>query len=76
MNGGLRKYQEAFFSPTYIESHSNYYINIKRLKKLIFNQINLLENGLAVHKRLVPASLLPLHDLLVEKFSQVNSFLV
>lgn len=65
VNGGLKRYQEAFFNPDYIETHINYYQHIKRLKKLIFNQITLLETGLTVHQRLVSSSLLPLHERLV-----------
>jgi hypothetical protein len=72
VNGGLSKYQEAFFDPKYIENNMNYYSHIKRLKKLIFTQIHILEGGLSVHKRLVPASLQPLHALLVERFSSMK----
>ena len=76
VNGGLRMYTEAFFNPDYIETHVNYYQHIKRLKKLIFNQINLLDTGLILHERSVPGSLLPLHEMLVEKFSLMkNSFI-
>ena len=76
VNGGVRKYQEAFFDPNYIESHVNYYQHIKRLKKLILNQISLLETGLVLHQKLVPTSLVPLHELLIEKFSLMkNSFI-
>lgn len=76
VNGGVRKYQEAFFDPNYIESHVSYYQHIKRLKKLILNQIGLLETGLMLHQKLVPTSLVPLHEVLVEKFSLMkNSFI-
>lgn len=76
VNGGVRKYQEAFFDPNYIESHVSYYQYIKRLKKLILNQISLLETGLVLHQKLVPTSLVPLHEVLVEKFSLMkNSFI-
>lgn len=72
VNGGLSKYQEAFFDPKYIETNVNYYPHIKRLKRLIFNQISILEGGLSVHKRLVPSSLQPLHSLLVERFTAMK----
>lgn len=69
VNGGIKKYQEAFFDKAYIKNHNDYLSAIKNLKKLIFEQIVLLENGLEVHKKLAPSQLMPLHELLVEKFS-------
>ena len=69
VNGGINKYQDAFFDPNYIHNNSQHLLHIKRMKQLILQQVRILEGGLSLHGRLVPANVQPLHKRLVERFT-------
>jgi len=69
VNGGINKYQDAFFDPNYIHNNSQHLLHIKRMKQLILQQVRILEGGLSLHGRLVPVSVQPLHKRLVERFT-------
>ncbi|XP_053200600.1 dedicator of cytokinesis protein 3-like isoform X2 [Panonychus citri] len=69
VNGGINKYHDAFFDPEYIAAHQAHLKDIKRLKQAILQQVRILEGGLSLHGRLVPANVKPLHKRLVERFT-------
>ncbi|XP_078272813.1 dedicator of cytokinesis protein 4-like isoform X4 [Rhinoraja longicauda] len=68
VNGGLARYQEAFFVKDYILNHPEDAENISRLRELMFEQAHILEYGLAVHEKFVPQDMRPLHKKLVDQF--------
>lgn len=69
VNGGLAKYQEAFFrSPTPENSDQ-----VAQLQSLMSEQLTILEAGLNTHKKLASADLLPLHSHLVERFATMKN---
>lgn len=70
--GGHGKYEEAFFTPEYLERNSLDEHLIDKLKDLIASQIPLLEIALSVHKSKAPADLLPFHDRLEKCFAEMK----
>ncbi|KAI1882231.1 hypothetical protein AGOR_G00248560 [Albula goreensis] len=75
VNGGLTRYQEAFFTKDYIASHPEDGEKIGRLRELMFEQAHILEYGLAVHDKFVPQDMRPLHKKLVDQFHLMKSSL-
>lgn len=69
VNGGIAKYQDAFFNTKYIALYSELTPYIRKLKQLINHTIRILEGGLSLHGRLAVASMQPFHKILVEKFT-------
>ena len=63
VNGGLAKYQEAFFrsSPISQSSFENSADKVALLQTLMSEQLTILEQGLATHRKLASQDLLPLH---------------
>ncbi|XP_070996929.1 dedicator of cytokinesis protein 4-like isoform X2 [Oncorhynchus clarkii lewisi] len=75
VNGGLARYQEAFFVKDYIVNHPEDGEKIGRLRELMFEQAHILEYGLAVHEKFVPQDMRPLHKKLVDQFHVMKSSL-
>uniref|UniRef100_A0A7N8YEP0 Dedicator of cytokinesis 4b n=1 Tax=Mastacembelus armatus TaxID=205130 RepID=A0A7N8YEP0_9TELE len=75
VNGGLARYQEAFFVKDYIMNHPEDSEKIGRLRELMFEQAHILEYGLAVHEKFVPQDMRPLHKKLVDQFHLMKSSL-
>ncbi|KAJ8245663.1 hypothetical protein GJAV_G00273130 [Gymnothorax javanicus] len=75
VNGGLTRYQEAFFTKDYIASHPEDGEKISRLRELMFEQAHILEYGLAVHDKFVPQDMRPLHKKLQDQFHLMKSSL-
>lgn len=75
--GGISKYQEAFFSEQFLKSPqgAGQQANVQRLKILILEQIQILEQALELHGQLAPAGVQPLHNRLLERFSQLKQSL-
>uniref|UniRef100_A0A8D3D744 Dedicator of cytokinesis 3 n=1 Tax=Scophthalmus maximus TaxID=52904 RepID=A0A8D3D744_SCOMX len=68
VNGGIARYQEAFFDKDYISSHPEDTERITHLKDLMQEQVHILGVGLAVHEKLVHPEMRPLHKKLVDQF--------
>ncbi|XP_014443645.1 dedicator of cytokinesis protein 4 isoform X1 [Tupaia chinensis] len=75
VNGGVSRYQEAFFIKEYILSHPEDGEKIARLRELMLEQAQILEFGLAVHEKFVPQDMRPLHKKLVDQFFVMKSSL-
>ncbi|XP_053487199.1 dedicator of cytokinesis protein 4 [Ictalurus furcatus] len=75
VNGGLTRYQEAFFAKDYISNHLEDGDKITRLRELMFEQAHILEYGLAVHEKFVPQDMRPLHKKLIDQFHVMRSSL-
>uniref|UniRef100_A0A8C1NS34 Dedicator of cytokinesis 4 n=1 Tax=Cyprinus carpio TaxID=7962 RepID=A0A8C1NS34_CYPCA len=75
VNGGLARYQEAFFAKDYIANHPEDGEKITRLRELMFEQAHILEFGLAVHEKFVPQDMRPLHKKLIDQFHVMRSSL-
>ncbi|ALC45637.1 spg [Drosophila busckii] len=75
--GGISKYQEAFFSEHFLKSPqgAGQQANVQRLKVLILEQIQILEQALELHGQLAPSGVQPLHNRLLERFSQLKQSL-
>uniref|UniRef100_A0A8C7JLB8 Dedicator of cytokinesis 4b n=1 Tax=Oncorhynchus kisutch TaxID=8019 RepID=A0A8C7JLB8_ONCKI len=73
VNGGLARYQEAFFVKDYIVNHPEDGEKIGRLRELMFEQAHILEYGLAIHEKFVPQDMRPLHKKLVDQFHVMKS---
>ncbi|KAL0276946.1 UNVERIFIED_CONTAM: hypothetical protein PYX00_004401 [Menopon gallinae] len=71
--GGIAKYQQAFFSQEFAQNHSEYLPFVSKLKCLLNEQIDLLENALLLHGRLCSSEVQPLHKRLQERFLQLKA---
>ncbi|XP_069620897.1 dedicator of cytokinesis protein 4 isoform X3 [Ranitomeya imitator] len=75
VNGGVSRYQEAFFVKEYIFNHPEDGDKISRLRELMLEQAQILEFGLAVHEKFVPQDMRPLHKKMVDQFFVLKSSL-
>ncbi|XP_029471470.1 dedicator of cytokinesis protein 4 isoform X3 [Rhinatrema bivittatum] len=75
VNGGVTRYQEAFFVKDYVLNHPEDGDKITRLRDLMLEQAQILEFGLAVHEKVVPQDMRPLHKKLVDQFFVMKSSL-
>ncbi|XP_055773842.1 dedicator of cytokinesis protein 3-like isoform X4 [Salvelinus fontinalis] len=75
VNGGIARYQEAFFDKEYISSHPEDTEKIIALKDLVQEQVYILGVGLAVHDKLVHPEMRPLHKKLIDQFQMMRSSL-
>ncbi|XP_035244114.1 dedicator of cytokinesis protein 3 isoform X6 [Anguilla anguilla] len=75
VNGGIARYQEAFFDKEYISGHPEDTEKITQLKDLMQEQVHILGVGLAVHEKLVHPEMRPLHKKLIDQFQMMRSSL-
>ncbi|KAM7361574.1 dedicator of cytokinesis spg isoform 2-T2 [Cochliomyia hominivorax] len=75
--GGISKYQEAFFTEQFLKSSQGQgqQANVQKLKALILEKIQILDQALELHGQLAPAGVQPLHNRLLERFSQLKQSL-
>ena len=73
VNGGVAKYQDAFFNPKYIHLHPEQGAYIRRLKQLILQKVRILEGGLSLHGRLAPTNIQPLQRRLLERLTLMRA---
>ncbi|GFO40503.1 dedicator of cytokinesis protein 3-like, partial [Plakobranchus ocellatus] len=73
VNGGISKYQEAFFNDSYISQYPNEKQYIEQLKQAIMDLLDLLNNGLTLQGKLAGPELLPLHKNLLEIYNKMRS---
>ncbi|XP_053681007.1 dedicator of cytokinesis protein 3 [Anopheles nili] len=74
VNGGFNKYQDAFFSERFAKSTEgrDQSVHVQRLKRLIFEQMQILRQALELHRSLAPEQVLPLHNRLSEAFLELE----
>ncbi|XP_057343045.1 dedicator of cytokinesis protein 3 isoform X3 [Manis pentadactyla] len=70
VNGGVARYQEAFFDKEYITKHPGDSEKIAQLKELMQEQVHILGVGLAVHEKFVHPEMRPLHKKLIDQFQE------
>ncbi|XP_078730963.1 dedicator of cytokinesis protein 3 isoform X3 [Lampetra fluviatilis] len=75
VNGGIARYQEAFFDKEYLATHPEDVEKIGRLKDVMLEQVYILGAGLSVHERFVHPEMRPLHRKLLEQFQMMRSSL-
>uniref|UniRef100_A0A8C3GPH8 Dedicator of cytokinesis 3 n=1 Tax=Cairina moschata TaxID=8855 RepID=A0A8C3GPH8_CAIMO len=75
VNGGIARYQEAFFDKDYITKHPADAEKITQLKELMQEQVHVLGVGLAVHEKFVHPEMRPLHKKLIDQFQMMRSSL-
>ncbi|XP_058454302.1 dedicator of cytokinesis protein 3 isoform X2 [Malaya genurostris] len=74
VNGGFNKYQDAFFTERFSKSPEgrDQSIYVQRLKRLIFEQMQILRQALELHRSLASDEVLPLHNRLSEAFLELE----
>ncbi|CAG5118885.1 unnamed protein product, partial [Candidula unifasciata] len=72
VNGGIPKYQEAFFNEEYVIRYPAEATHIEKLKSVILEQIELLEQGLTIHGQFASTEMQPLHRSLVDMFVKMR----
>ncbi|XP_036074476.1 dedicator of cytokinesis protein 3 isoform X2 [Rousettus aegyptiacus] len=75
VNGGIARYQEAFFDKDYITKHPADAEKIAQLKELMQEQVHVLGVGLAVHEKFVHPEMRPLHKKLIDQFQMMRASL-
>ncbi|XP_059098752.1 dedicator of cytokinesis protein 3-like [Tigriopus californicus] len=75
VNGGIFKYQEAFFAPEFINEHPEHGEEIPRLKRLMIDQVSILDQALKQHERLISPEVRPLHDHLISRWRNMKDSL-
>ncbi|CAL4062202.1 unnamed protein product, partial [Meganyctiphanes norvegica] len=73
VNGGIAKYQDAFFDPEYVVEFPEFSEHVSKLKVLISDQVSILDVALELHGRIAPAANQPLHRRLVEVFEEMRT---
>ncbi|KAG7153404.1 Dedicator of cytokinesis protein 3-like, partial [Homarus americanus] len=68
VNGGVAKYQDAFFGPDYLVVYPENADHVNRLKVLLSDQTMILEGALDLHGKIAHSVNQPLHRRLVEVF--------
>ncbi|CAH2001464.1 unnamed protein product [Acanthoscelides obtectus] len=71
--GGIKNYEEVFFTEEYETTHSEDKMLIERLKDLIADQIPLLDLCVQIHKQKAPENLQPLQKRLEECFALMKA---
>uniref|UniRef100_A0AAG5CQS3 Dedicator of cytokinesis n=1 Tax=Anopheles atroparvus TaxID=41427 RepID=A0AAG5CQS3_ANOAO len=74
VNGGFSKYQDAFFSERFAKSAEgrDQSVHVQRLKRLIYEQMQILRQALELHRSLASEQVLPLHNRLSEAFHELE----
>ncbi|XP_060568206.1 dedicator of cytokinesis protein 4-like isoform X4 [Ruditapes philippinarum] len=72
VQGGIAKYQEAFFTKEFEMRHPDEAIFLDQMKFLLHEQVKMLKTGMQIHGRLVPESLRPLHESLETEFKKMK----
>ena len=75
VNGGMINYEKAFFNESFLRENSSNSATrdgIVKLKKLIAQQIPLLDVGLDYHQQRMAKDMKPLHDHLVSQFKKMR----
>ncbi|MCL4132478.1 UNVERIFIED_CONTAM: hypothetical protein GTU68_029436, partial [Idotea baltica] len=66
VNGGITKYQDAFFRHEYLAAYPQFAEYVINLKALMVEQAQVFERALELHGRIAPAVNQPLHKRLLE----------
>ncbi|XP_014772011.1 dedicator of cytokinesis protein 3 isoform X2 [Octopus bimaculoides] len=66
VNGGIAKYQEAFFTQEFAAKYPDELNHLEELKAVMLRQLQVLENGLTLHGNHVTDAILPLHKTMEE----------
>ncbi|XP_046548720.1 dedicator of cytokinesis protein 3-like isoform X2 [Haliotis rubra] len=72
VNGGLPKYQEAFFCDEFASKHPDEVCHLTELKLLLVEQVDLMERGLQKTESMCTEEMKPLQKTLVEMFSKLK----
>lgn len=72
VNGGVNMYKKAFFSDDYVSANPTHTPLLNAFKDALRDQLGIVEDGMMLHKTLVPASLMGLHEHLDSSFSKVR----
>ncbi|CAG7834015.1 unnamed protein product [Allacma fusca] len=73
VQGGLPKYQEAFFIPEFLTNNPDCVEDVNNLNRQIINQIEILDRALTLHGTIIPPGIQPLHNRLVECFNAMRA---
>nr|XP_022902417.1 dedicator of cytokinesis protein 3 isoform X2 [Onthophagus taurus] len=75
VQGGISKYQQAFFTQEFSKLCPEHMPYVYMLKNLIFDAIQVLEQGLQLHGTLASSGVKPLHQRLIERCEQLKESL-
>eukprot|EP00795_Rhopilema_esculentum_P012407 gene12407-3070_t len=71
--GGISNYEKAFFNEDYVTQNPMHSSFLDELKELIVDQVDLLEQGLALHKARAPDELKPFHEKMEKCFKDMKT---
>ena len=75
VSGGVVQLVDIFFNPAYMEANPDKSNQLRKLKTVLKTQSKILTEGLQLHKKLVPANMVALHEKLEGLFNleSINS---
>lgn len=71
--GGVSNYEKAFLTPEFLQENRDCENDVERLKDLIIEQVEILEEGMSVHGSQVSAALKPFHENLEKRFKEMKT---
>ncbi|KAJ6249400.1 dedicator of cytokinesis [Anaeramoeba flamelloides] len=75
VNGGVFKYIDAFFVEEYLQQNPKHTPLVEKLRRLLKEQLQLLETGLRIHEKIVTTDMIQLHEKLTEFFEKMKTLL-
>ncbi|KAI9184353.1 Deoxycytidine kinase 1 [Blastocladiella emersonii ATCC 22665] len=70
VNGGVFMYKKAFIKSNYRNEYPDKAVFVQRLEEAIDEQVIILDRCIAIHNRVAPAPMRPLHDTIVAFFQK------
>lgn len=71
--GGVTNYERAFLTPAFVKNNPESADHVEKLKDLIVEQVEILEEGMTVHGSRVSAALKPFHENLEKRFKEMKA---
>lgn len=71
--GGVSNYEKAFLTPSFLQDNPDSVEYVEKLKDLIVEQVDILEEGMNLHGSRVSADLKPFHENLEKRFKEMKT---
>ncbi|KAJ5076199.1 dedicator of cytokinesis [Anaeramoeba ignava] len=76
VNGGVFKYQDAFFNPQFLKEDHKNPIHVSKLKNCLKEQQSILDDGILLHSKICPPPMKPFHDKLQTFLQKMKELLL
>eukprot|EP01156_Anaeramoeba_ignava_P024011 Anaeramoba_ignava/c21883_g2_i1.p1 GENE.c21883_g2_i1~~c21883_g2_i1.p1 ORF type:complete len:1811 (+),score=630.08 c21883_g2_i1:51-5435(+) len=76
VNGGVFRYQDAFFNPDFLKEDKQHENLVKELKLSLKKQQEILEAGVSLHSRICPDEMRPFHENMEKQFAKMKGLIL